>query len=84
MAAGIVSPDMIVSTMISQYFRNSMIAFFLQCKLLTEWACEEHAGVDTQWIQCGLCELESQRAAAREALSQYIARPPVSLKKLLA
>jgi len=83
-------------TKLSQYFRNSTIAFFLQRKLLNERLAKNML----DWTHSGFSvdlsvKIGATSSKAREALSQYIprpaagrrpargARPPVSLKKLL-
>jgi len=68
----------------SEYFRRMIISFFLQKKLITEKLTQnllswKHSGfsVDNQ------VKIPALSYKARESLSQYIAKPPVSLKKVL-
>lgn len=65
-------------------FRQRVIAFFLQRKLLNERLAKSMV----QWTHSGFSVDSSVRipagsTKAREALSQYIVRPPISLQKLL-
>jgi hypothetical protein len=46
-------------------------------------AGQEHGRVDSQWFQRGSIRIPAGSAKTREALAQYIVRPPVSLEKLL-
>jgi hypothetical protein len=69
---------------LSQCFHSSMVAFFLKRTLLKErlpsnmldWA---HSGFSVDLT----VKIPATSSKAREALAQYIARPPVSLKKML-
>ena len=68
----------------SACFRQRVIAFFLERKFLNERLAKNMV----QWAHSGFSVDGSVRvpagsAKAREALSQYIVRPPVSLQKLL-
>jgi hypothetical protein len=68
----------------SACFRQRVIAFFLQRKLLNERLAKSMV----QWTHSGFfvdasVHIPARSAKVREALSQYIARPPVSLQKLL-
>jgi len=80
----------------SACFRQRVIAFFLQRKLLNERLAKNmvewvHSGfsVDASiripWPAAGRSPVggPAGSAKAREALSQYLVRPPVSLQKLL-
>lgn len=69
---------------LSQYFRSSMVAYFLYRCLLNERLARNMRG----WTHSGFSmdlsvKIPSTSSKAREALAQYIARPPVSLKKML-
>ncbi len=69
---------------LSQYFRSSMIAFFLKRQLINkrlapnmlQW---DHSGFSVD----GSVRIPAGSSRTREALSQYIARAPVSLSKLV-
>lgn len=68
----------------SEYFRRMIIKFFLAKKLIAEKMAQNllswrHSGfsIDNQ------VKIPAFGQKAREALSQYIAKPPVSLKKVL-
>ena len=68
----------------SQYFRSSMVAFFLKRTLLNERLARNMLG----WTHCGFSvdltvKIPASSSKTREALAQYIARPPVSLQKIL-
>jgi len=65
-------------------FRQRVVAFFLERKLLNERLAKNMLG----WTHSGFSVDASIRipagsAATREALAQYIVRPPVSLQHLL-
>ena len=67
----------------SEYFRRVIIKFFLKKKLISA----ELATSLINWRHSGFSVNASVRipagsAKTREALSQYIARPPLSLKKI--
>ena len=69
---------------LSQYFRSSMVAFFLKRTLLNERLARNMLG----WTHSGFSidlsvKIPASSSKAREALAQYIARPPVSLQKML-
>ncbi len=69
---------------LSHYFRASMVAFFLKRTLLNERLARNMLG----WTHSGFSvdltvKIPSSSSKAREALAQYIARPPVSLQKML-
>ncbi|MBE3038044.1 MAG: transposase zinc-binding domain-containing protein, partial [Chloroflexi bacterium] len=69
---------------LSQYFRSSMVAFFLKRTLLNERLAKNILG----WTHSGFSvdlsvKIPASSSKAREALAQYIARPPVSLQKML-
>jgi hypothetical protein len=69
---------------LSQYFRCTMVAFFLKRTLLNERLARNMLG----WTHSGFSvdltvKIPASSSKAREALAQYIARPPVSLKKML-
>ena len=69
---------------LSQYFRSSMVAFFLKRTLLNERLARNMLG----WTHSGFSvdltvKIPATSSKAREALAQYIARPPVSLRKML-
>jgi hypothetical protein len=68
----------------SACFRQRVIAFFLQRKLLSERLAKSMV----QWAHSGFSvdatvRIPAGSSTTREALSQYIVRPPVSLQKLL-
>jgi len=68
----------------SSCFRQRVIAFFLQRKLLNERLAKSMV----QWTHSGFSvdatvRIPAGSSATREALSQYIVRPPLSLQKLL-
>jgi hypothetical protein len=68
---------------LSQYFRSSMVAFFLK-RTLNERLAKNMLG----WTHGGFSvdltvKIPASSSKAREALAQYIARPPVSLQKIL-
>ena len=67
----------------SQYFRSSMLGFFLKRTLLNERLARNKLG----WTHSGFSvdltvKIPASSSKAREALAQYIARPPVSLRKM--
>ena len=67
----------------SEYFRRVIIKFFLTKKLISA----KLASSLINWRHSGFSvdssvRVASQSEKAREALSQYIARPPISLKKM--
>ena len=69
---------------LSQYFRSSMVAFFLKRSLLNERLARNMLG----WTHSGFSvdltvKIPATSSKAREALAQYIARPPVALRKML-
>ena len=69
---------------LSQYFRSSMVAFFLKRTLLNERLARNMLG----WTHSGFSvdftvKIPATSSKAREAIAQYIARPPVSLQKML-
>jgi len=71
-------------TKLSQYFRSRMVAFFLRRSFLNERLARNMLG----WTHSGFSvdlsvKIPATSSKAREALAQYIARPPVSLKKML-
>jgi hypothetical protein len=67
---------------LSQYFRACMVDFFFQSQLINQrlnmlqW---DHSGFSVN----GSVRIPAGSARTREALSQYIARAPVSLSKLV-
>jgi len=68
----------------SEYFRRMIIKFFLQKKLIAEKFAQNllswrHSGISID----NQVKIPALWRKAREALSQYIAKPPVSLKKVL-
>jgi hypothetical protein len=68
----------------SSCFRQRVIAFFLQRKLLNERLAKSMV----QWTHSGFSvdatvRIPAGSSATRQALSQYIVRPPLSLQKLL-
>ncbi|WP_319560361.1 transposase [Marispirochaeta sp.] len=65
----------------TEYFRRSVVRFFTEKKLLTE----QFAQNLLSWRHSGFSIDNSVRIldeSSRENLAQYIARPPVSLKKI--
>jgi len=69
---------------LSQYFRACMVGLFVEHQLINERLAHNML----QWDHSGFSVDASVRipagsSGAREALSQYIARPPVSLNKLI-
>ena len=69
---------------LSQYFRSSVLAFFLERKLINDRLARNML----DWRHSGFSvdlsvTIPATFSRAREALAQYIARPPVSLKKML-
>jgi hypothetical protein len=69
---------------LSQYFRSTMVAFFLKRTLLNQRLARNML----DWAHSGFSvdlsvKIPATSSKAREALAQYIARPPVSLKKML-
>ena len=69
---------------LAQYFRASIVAFFLRRSLINERLATSMLG----WTHSGFSLDMSVRIPAgcsrtREALAQYIARPPFSLSKML-
>ena len=76
-------PSLDVDTL-SQYFRSTMIAFFLKRALINERLARNMLG----WIHSGFnvdlsVKIPAASSKASEAITQYIARGPVSLKKIL-
>jgi len=68
----------------TQYFRASMVAFFLRHSLINERLARSMLG----WTHRGFSldmpvKIHAFSSRAREGLAQYIARPPVSLSKML-
>ena len=81
---------------LARYFRAAMVAFFLQRSLISERLARSmlawtHSGfsvdlsVRIPWPAAGRSSAGSPAASSRtrEALAQYIARPPISLSKML-
>jgi len=69
---------------LSQYFRASMVRFFLERELINDRLAHnmmqwEHSGFSVD----GSVRIPAGSSKTREALSQYIARAPVSLSKLV-
>jgi hypothetical protein len=69
---------------LAQYFRASMVAFFLKRSLINERLGRNML----QWTHSGFSldmsvRIPANSSKTREALAQYIARPPVSLSKML-
>ena len=69
---------------LAQYFSASMVAFFLRRSLLNERLAKSMLG----WTHSGFSldmsvKIHASSSRAREGLAQYIARPPVSLSKIL-
>ena len=69
---------------LGQYFRSSIVAYFLKHSLLNERLTRNMLG----WTHSGFSvdlsvKIASTSSKTREALAQYIARPPVSMKKML-
>ena len=69
---------------LAQYFRASMVAFFLRRSLINERLAKSMLG----WTHSGFSldmsvKIPARCSRTREALAQYIARPPVSLSKML-
>jgi hypothetical protein len=69
---------------LAQYFRASMVAFFLERCLINERLARSMLG----WTHSGFSldmsvKIPATSARTRDALAQYIARPPVSLSKML-
>src|SRR5271157_1412834 len=69
---------------LAQYYRASMVAFFLRRSLINE----QLAGSMLGWTHSGFSldmsvKIPAFSARTREALAQYIARPPVCLSKML-
>jgi hypothetical protein len=69
---------------LAQYFRPSMVAFFLSRSLINERLAKSMLG----WTHSGFSpdmsvKIPAGSSRTREALAQYIARPPVSLSKML-
>ena len=68
----------------SEYFRRVVIKFFLKKKLITAHLATslinwKHSGFSVDHA----IHIPAFSIRAREALSQYIDRPPLSLKKIL-
>jgi len=68
----------------SEYFRRIIIDFFLQKKLITEKLAQNllswrHSGFSVD----NRVKIPAFSQKAREAISQYIAKPPISLKKVI-
>ena len=68
----------------AEHFRRTVIRFFLQKKLINERLAENlltwrHSGFS---IDNGV-KIPASSQKAREALSQYISRPPLSLSKIV-
>jgi len=68
----------------SEYFRRMIIDFFLQKKLITEKLAQNllswrHSGFSVD----NRVKIPAFSQKAREAISQYIAKPPISLKKVI-
>jgi hypothetical protein len=69
---------------LAQYFRASMVAFFLNRSLINERLAKSML----DWTHSGFSldmsvKIPAGSSRTREALAQYIARPPVSLSKML-
>ena len=69
---------------LSQYFRASMVDFFFKRQLINERLAHnmlqwDHSGFSVD----GSVRIPAGSSRTREALSQYIARAPISLNKLL-
>jgi len=70
---------------LGQYFRACMVDFFFQSQLINQRLARnmlqwDHSGFSVH----GYVRVPAGSARTREALSQYIARAPVSLSKLVA
>ena len=68
----------------ARYFRAAMVAFFLQRSLISERLARSMLA----WTHSGFSvdlsvKIPATSSRAREALAQYIARPPISLSKML-
>ena len=69
---------------LSQYFRSRMVAFILKRTLLNERLARNMLGWTHNGFSVDLSvKIPATSSKAREALAQYLARPPVSLKKVL-
>ena len=69
---------------LSQYFRSTVIRFFLQQRLINERLAKSMQN----WTHSGFSvdlsvKIPATSSSARLSLAQYIARPPLSLKKML-
>jgi hypothetical protein len=69
---------------LAQLFRASTVAFYLQRSLINERLARSMLG----WTHSGFSldmsvKIPAASSRAREALAQYIARPPISLSKML-
>ena len=67
----------------SEYFRRVIIKFFLKKQLISATLATSpinwrHSGFS---VDCSV-RIPAYSEKAREALSQYIARPPISLEKM--
>jgi len=74
---------LLVQRKMSGCFRQRVIAFFLQRKLLNERLAKNML----DWTHSGFSDasirIPARSAKTREALAQYIVRPPISLQNLL-
>jgi hypothetical protein len=69
---------------LSQYFRSAVIGFFLERRLINERLAKNML----DWSHSGFSvdltvKIAATSSEARVSLAQYIARPPLSLKKML-
>jgi hypothetical protein len=69
---------------LAQYFRAAMVAFFLHRSLINERLARSML----EWTHSGFSVdlsvgIPASSSRIREALAQYIARPPISLSKML-
>jgi hypothetical protein len=69
---------------LSQYFRSTVIRFFLQKRLINERLAKSMQN----WTHSGFSvdlsvKIPATSSTARLSLAQYIAPPPLSLKKML-
>jgi hypothetical protein len=69
---------------LARYFRAAMVAFFLHRSLISERLARSML----EWIHSGFSvdlsvKIPAASSKTREALAQYIARPPISLSKML-
>jgi hypothetical protein len=69
---------------LARYFRAAMVAFFLQRSLISERLARSML----EWTHSGFSvdlsvKIPAASSRTREALAQYIVRPPISLSKML-